>query len=189
MILNDNHLILAFDTLINHFDINHQVIHLGDCHINYPIFLTWNFNQRLRGCLGTFNSLNLLKGIKQYSLLSALKDKRFKPIDYSILPGLSCAISVLFNFTSQSNWNEFTIGKHGIKINFLVDHINYNAVYLPNVLTDQNWNKIQSITSLVRKSGYEGNIDEYLLNKIKLQTFESEYRSLSYPDYLFLVNR
>lgn len=189
MILTNDHLVLAFDTLINYFYNDHQIIEMKDTDLNFPIFLTWNYNNKLRGCLGTFNSLNLISGIKQYTLLSAFKDKRFYPIDANLFSGLSCSISVLFNFTNQSNWNEFKIGKHGIKIEFYDNNLVYSAVYLPNVLTDQNWNKIQSITSLIRKSGYSGKIDDKLLNKIKLQTFESEYKSLDYKDYLFLVNR
>ena len=64
-----------------------------------PLFVTWNKEGDLRGCIGTFAEDGKLgETLSQYSLIAAVKDTRFKPISESELPLLSCEISLLSNF-------------------------------------------------------------------------------------------
>ena len=46
---------------------------------------------------GTFSSLSLPSGLREYALTSALQDSRFDPIDLSEIPDLHCAVR-LFTF-------------------------------------------------------------------------------------------
>jgi AMMECR1 domain-containing protein len=59
---------------------------------------------------------------------------------------------------------------HGIKISFVKDFKQFSATYLPGVAAEQGWNKIQTLESLVRKSGFKGTFfnckNHYFLNSI-----------------------
>ena len=46
----------------------------------YPLFVTYEKDDRLRGCIGTFKADKLGKNLQSYSLIAALKDSRFSPI-------------------------------------------------------------------------------------------------------------
>lgn len=71
----------------------------------YPLFVTWNIvrpgpprTTRLRGCIGNFAPMRLATGLKEYALISALKDTRFSPITLAELPRLECGVSLLTDF-------------------------------------------------------------------------------------------
>ena len=158
---------------------------------SFPLFVTWskwnNFDKiyELRGCIGTFESLNLSKGLEKFALYSAFKDTRFEKITAKELPLLKCTISLLVNFNKISNIYDWTIGKHGIIINFNGTHGNpYSATFLPDVMIEQNWDQKETIVNLVRKSGYTGNFNQNLINKMEITTYESSIETLTYDEYL-----
>src|SRR5271154_3247685 len=84
---------------------------------SYPLFVTWNTMSRsghksLRGCIGTFDALPLASGLSTYALTSAFDDTRFSPIPSSLMPSLSCSLTLLANFESCSNAMDWTLGRH-----------------------------------------------------------------------------
>ena len=192
-ILNEHHLIYSFDCLVNHFDKYHKIRVNFNHDQHFPLFLTWNTNYgncisdndfRLRGCIGTFNQIDLKSGLKNYSLISALNDRRFSPIESDEISHLQCTISLLKNFKTKSHYNDFTIGLEGIHIKYFINGKHYSATYLPHVMVEQNWNKFQSIKSLIRKSGYKGVINDDLLHSIILETYETETLSMNYDEFV-----
>ena len=50
--------------------------------VSCPLFVTWLIgkSKRLRGCIGSFEPLSLNDNLKEFALVSALEDDRFKPI-------------------------------------------------------------------------------------------------------------
>eukprot|EP01084_Bolivina_argentea_P000876 1606_1 len=130
-----------------------------------PVFVTWykhsvkRRNDELRGCLGTFSQeLPIRVGLKKYSIMSALNDKRFDPIPVKEISYLKCSISLLHSFTRAKSWDDWELGTHGITIHFSDEchQKTYNATYLPEVPGQQRWNKITTIENLVSKAGFEG---------------------------------
>ncbi len=89
--------------------------------LNYPLFVTYNKDGNLRGCIGTFAENKLGKTLQSYSLIAALQDHRFAPIDKEELPKLSCEISLLSNFEPIDDPLGWEVGKHGIEIEFKGD--------------------------------------------------------------------
>ena len=89
---------------------------------SFPLFVTWNIKRgeclSLRGCIGSFSSLDLYSGLNSYAQLSAFKDTRFDPISKQELQHLQVGVSLLTDFEQASSWNDFEIGKHGIRIKF-----------------------------------------------------------------------
>lgn len=113
----DEHCFYAFDTLYCHLNPKANPISLDFPDTKYPLFVTWNIRSsssspRLRGCIGSFQPLDLKEGLQEYALIrsvdtpfvpyppvpgsnpysigSALNDTRFRPIQGHELRKLEC---------------------------------------------------------------------------------------------------
>ncbi|KAL4956466.1 AMMECR1 domain-containing protein [Aspergillus filifer] len=127
----------------------------------YPLFVTWNTlsksgRKSLRGCIGTFEAQELSHGLKSYALTSAFDDTRFNPIPQSLLPSLSCSLTLLGTFEPCTNALDWTLGTHGIRISFIHRGRRFGATYLPDVPVEQGWTKEETIKSLMHKAGWDG---------------------------------
>jgi len=49
---------------------------------------------------------------------SALRDRRFPPISAKELPSLRCTVSLLCAFEKAADWTDWTVGVHGLIIEF-----------------------------------------------------------------------
>ena len=58
------------------------------------------------------------RGLRDYALTSALRDRRFEPIQASELPSLQCTVSLLSHFEPARNHLDWEVGKHGLVIEF-----------------------------------------------------------------------
>jgi len=160
---------------------------------NSPLFITWtkkserNKNEYdLRGCIGSFQELDLHSGLKEYALISALQDSRFSPISLNEIEHLKVSVSLLVEFEEANGWNDWEIGKHGIRIHFTPSDGGraFSATYLPEVAAEQRWDHRESIVSLVKKSGYRGKVTEKLLSRIRIVRYQSSKHSISYEEYV-----
>lgn len=152
----------------------------------YPLFVTWKTGRdhKLRGCIGTFSALKLHEGLKEYSLSSALRDSRFKPISLDEIKYLHCAVSLLTNFESAKNYADWEVGVHGIRIEFYNERGHKkSATYLPEVAKEQGWTINETIDSLLRKAGYYKTVTDDFRRSIKLTRYRSEKIILSYDEY------
>ncbi|KAL4879665.1 AMMECR1 domain-containing protein [Aspergillus karnatakaensis] len=127
----------------------------------YPLFVTWNTlsksgRKSLRGCIGTFEAQELSYGLKSYALTSAFDDTRFSPIPESLLPSLSCSLTLLGTFEPCTNPLDWTLGLHGLRISFIHRGRRYGATYLPDVAVEQGWTKEETVKSLMHKAGWDG---------------------------------
>jgi len=127
----------------------------------YPLFVTWNTlssngHKSLRGCIGTFEAQELAFGLKSYALTSAFGDTRFSPITSSLIPSLSCSLTLLSSFETCSHALDWVLGTHGLRISFVHRGRRYGATYLPDVALEQGWTKEETVESLMRKAGWDG---------------------------------
>lgn len=102
--------------------------------------MTWAIGKekRLRGCIGTFNAMNLQSGLREYALTSAFKDSRFSPMTRDEFPKLSVSVSILRHFEDGDDYLDWEVGVHGIRIEFINEKGNKRtATYLPEVASDQ----------------------------------------------------
>ncbi|KAA8646058.1 hypothetical protein EYZ11_001938 [Aspergillus tanneri] len=130
----------------------------------HPLFVTWNTLSKsgrkfLRGCIGTFEAQELSAGLKEYALKSALEDSRFSPIPASLLPALSCSLTLLGTFEPCTNAMDWILGLHGLRISFIHRGRRYGATYLPDVPVEQGWTKEQTVKSLMDKAGWTGSTE------------------------------
>lgn len=129
------------------------------------MFVTWKIgkDKRLRGCIGTFNAMNLQSGLREYAVTSAFKDSRFNPVSREEFPKLSVSVSILRHFEDGDDYLDWEVGTHGIRIEFINEKGNKRtATYLPEVAPEQG-----KIECFCFKSAF-GTIDT---KKKKLQTF------------------
>jgi len=155
----------------------------------FPLFVTWKVGKdlRLRGCMGTFNSLHLHAGLREYSVTSAFKDSRFPPIGREEFSKLVVSVSILVHFEEAATYLDWEVGVHGIRIEFNNERgYKRTATYLPEVSAEQGWDQTETIDSLLRKGGWKGEVTGELRSSLKLTRYQSEKVSVSYTDY---VNR
>lgn len=138
-------------------------------------------HKSLRGCIGTFEAQELSAGLKSYALTSyvpiknkllhhplspyytnvkggsrAFDDNRFSPIPASLLPSLSCSLTLLGSFEPCTDAMDWDLGTHGLRISFINRGRRYGATYLPDVPVEQGWTKEETVESLMRKAGWDG---------------------------------
>ena len=150
----------------------------------FPLFVTWTIgkDKDLRGCIGTFASEKLEKNLKKYALISALKDTRFSPISLNELNQLHVAVSLLTQFEDAEHPLDWSVGVHGIEIDFQHRQSDYGATFLPEVAEEQGWDQKTTLKYLIKKAGYTGNL-ETIMEKIKTKRYQSVKAHLSYEEY------
>ncbi|CAL1412652.1 unnamed protein product [Linum trigynum] len=185
--------VYCFDTLVAHYN-NEEAPPPAFDEGQHPLFVTWKKvvnggEPRLRGCIGTLEARGLINGFKDYALTSALRDRRFPPIQAKELPSLECTVSILTNYETANNYLDWEVGVHGMIIEFTDpnNQIRRSATYLPEVAAHEGWAKLEAIESLMRKAGYNGVITESLRKSIKLTRYQSTLFTMTYSDYISYV--
>ncbi len=153
-----------------------------------PLFITWNIltprhGYTLRGCVGTFEALPLAEGLSSYALTSALHDTRFTPVAARELPALAVAVTLLTDFEEAADTMDWTLGTHGLRISFLHHGRRYGATYLPDVATEQGWDKEETLVSLMRKAGWMGRKDSWRDVTLKVVRYQGRKETLEYAEY------
>ncbi|KAF6199449.1 hypothetical protein GE061_007475 [Apolygus lucorum] len=152
----------------------------------YPIFVTWEIgrDRRLRGCLGTFSPVELESGLRTYAVKSALNDTRFSPISRGELKRLHVSVSVLLHFEDGQDYTDWTVGVHGIRIEFEDGKGNMkSATFLPEVAAERGWDTTETIDQLLRKGGFRGPITTQVRESIRLTRYKTEKIRASYQDF------
>ena len=161
------------------------------CYVSFhsPLFVTWKKRSRssgewrLRGCIGTFTAKELVRGLSEYAVISALRDSRFPAVNLGEVSSLRCDVSLLCEFEYNLTAYDWTIGVHGITIEFDHNGRSYSATYLPEVADEQGWTKEKTIEELVYKAGYRGRCNAALVRAIQLTRYQSRKASCTYEEY------
>ncbi|CAG0913871.1 unnamed protein product [Notodromas monacha] len=179
----------CFDVLYSHLHRADPPRHPKFPNDRFPLFVTWwiGKDKKLRGCMGTFDSVHLHTGLREYAITSAFKDSRFPPVKKDEIPELHVSVSILLHFEDGNHFLDWEIGVHGIRIEFFNEKgSRKTATYLPEVAPSQGWDKHQTIDSLLRKGGFKGNVTDDVRKSIRLTRYQSEKISISFDDYVTL---
>ena len=113
-------------------------------------FVTLNKSENLRGCIGYTSPVKpLCETVRDVAISAALKDPRFPAVTPGELDELSYEISVLSPFRKVIDLNQIKIGTHGLLIKFGRSE----GLLLPQVATDNNWDRETFLASTCRKAG------------------------------------
>lgn len=160
---------------------------------SYPLFVTWNTydddadpddeDVSLRGCIGTFESMDLHAAVPEYALISALSDHRFSPISKAELPTLQTAVTLLTDFEPVADPYDWEVGTHGIRLSFQDRGRRYGATYLPDVASEQGWTKEETLFSLVRKAGWMGSQSRFKEMELGVTRYQGSKAKMGYGEY------
>ncbi len=114
------------------------------------VFVTLKKKNELRGCIGRIigdEPLGKLTGAMAWN--AAFNDGRFSPVTVDELREIEIEISVLTPLKEVSSAAEIVVGRDGV---VLVKQ-GRSAVFLPQVATEQRWNREEMLDNLCAKAG------------------------------------
>ena len=120
------------------------------------------------------------------------------------------SVSLLTDFEQGESYLDWTIGVHGIQITFphpssiasspssetpspfsssynlprITSKQSFSATYLPDVIPEQGWDKVEAVDSAIHKAGWRGRITEDLRRSVKLQRYQSKVCKVTWDDYI-----
>jgi hypothetical protein len=113
-------------------------------------FVTLKEQGALRGCIGYILPIKPLhQTVVENGMNAALRDFRFLPVRPEELPKLEVEVSVLSPPRPIASYQAFQVGEEGI----ILDKDGRSAVFLPEVATEQGWDREQTLDHLARKAG------------------------------------
>jgi AmmeMemoRadiSam system protein A len=113
-------------------------------------FVTLRKHGELRGCIGSLTPrLSLYLTVQGMAVAAATEDPRFQPLTSDELKDVSIEISVLSPLRPISDVNEIEVGKHGV----IIIKGQNQGVFLPQVATEEGWNREELLQNLCRKAG------------------------------------
>lgn len=100
------------------------------------VFVSIYIDKELRGCIGSFAREETLNELVQKMAVSAIRDRRFKSVEYRELDKMELEISVLSPLNEIKSVNEIELGKHGV----LIRKGMVSGTFLPQVAKKTGWN-------------------------------------------------
>ncbi len=133
-------------------------------------FVTLNdARDHLRGCIGHMaDDLPLGQVVGAMALQAACNDQRFPAVTPGELDDLSIEISVLTPFVRVGGPQDIVVGRDGV----VLRQGGRSAVFLPQVATEQGWDRDTLLTQLSRKAGLPG--DAWRHNDAEFSTFQAQ---------------
>jgi len=114
-------------------------------------FVTLRKDEDLRGCIGHIIAMMpLFECVASVARSAALEDPRFPEVTPDEYKQLHFEISVLTPPEDVKNPEEIVVGKDGVIINY---GGMYQGVFLPQVPTEQGWDRVEYLDNLCYKAG------------------------------------
>jgi MEMO1 family protein len=132
------------------------------------VFVTLKKHGELRGCIGQMvpdRPLRVLVG--SMALAAAFQDPRFSKVRANELKDLEVEISVLTPFKEIPGPSAIVVGRDGV----LLQKDRRSAVFLPQVATEERWNRDQMLDNLCLKAGLT---EGCWRSGAKLSTFQAD---------------
>ena len=117
-------------------------------------FVTLHLNRELRGCIGSVEPFEPLgENLRRNALNAAFHDPRFAPLSADEFPLTELELSVMGPPEPIPGPEAFIPGEHGI----ILSLFGHRALFLPQVATEQGWDRETTLDFLARKAGFAGN--------------------------------
>lgn len=125
----------------------------GGLYDPHGAFVTLHKQGRLRGCIGSFSFRQPLhQTVREMAYSAAFKDVRFAPLTADEVSNIDIEISVLSPLRKINHIDEIEIGKHGL---YMIKGFN-RGVLLPQVATENRWDKFTFLEHTCYKAGFDG---------------------------------
>jgi AmmeMemoRadiSam system protein A len=117
---------------------------------NRGVFVTLTSDGHLRGCIGYIEGFKpLAQAVADNGRSAAVADPRFQPVQPHEVKNLEVEISALTPLIEVNSHKDIQVGKHGV----LLEKNGRQAVFLPQVATEQGWDLPTTLTHLALKAG------------------------------------
>lgn len=134
----------------------------------FGAFVTLRMAGRLRGCIGTLHGdQSVAESIKNVARSSAFSDPRFPPVTLAEFADISIEISVLTPLEKQDSPDAVEVGKHGL----YVKRGRSSGLLLPQVATEQGWDREEFLSATCKKAGLPG--EAWREDHVDLYTFSA----------------
>ncbi len=131
-------------------------------------FVTLHRKGQLRGCIGHMTGVSpLFQTVSEMALASAFQDPRFSPLTKAEFADVDIEISVLTPLEKIEDMSLVETGRHGL----YMKRGYHSGVLLPQVATEQGWDRETFLAQTCRKAGMESSC--YLDPKTEIFTFEA----------------
>jgi AmmeMemoRadiSam system protein A len=109
---------------------------------------------------------SLVRTVREMAVSAAFEDPRFPPLDRGEYARVSVEITVLTPMRQIGSVAQIEVGRHGV-------HMSkgwHSAVFLPQVATEQGWDRDELLVNLSYKAGLSANA--WKESDAKFQVFE-----------------
>jgi len=133
-------------------------------------FVTLHKEGQLRGCIGLMKAVGpLYLTVRDMAIAAAVEDPRFNPLKLDELDEVDIEISALSPMVKIDDYKMIEAGKHGVMVRMGLR----GGVYLPQVATENNWDREEFMNSLcAQKSGMP--MDVWKTGQADLYVFTAE---------------
>ncbi len=119
-------------------------------HKTLGAFVTLQKNGQLRGCIGEIVARRpAWQAVLERAVDAAIHDTRFSPVTASELNDLHLEVSLLGPYQQVDGPDSIILGRHGIVLSLGWR----KATFLPQVATEQGWDRSTTLEHLARKAG------------------------------------
>ncbi len=123
---------------------------------NAGAFVTLHEHGELRGCIGYIQGIKpLAETVRENACNAATEDPRFSPVQPGELQNIVIEISVMSPLRKVAAPEDVIAGVHGV----VLKKGRYQGVFLPQVATEQGWDRETFLRQLGRKAGLD--VDAY----------------------------
>jgi AmmeMemoRadiSam system protein A len=132
-------------------------------------FVTITSRGELRGCIGYIEGVKpLVETIRDCAIQAGFHDDRFGPLSPDEYPNIAFEISILTPLVQVEELSEIVVGKHGL----LISSHGRSGLLLPQVATEQGWDRDTFLAHTCRKAGLPW--DEWKNPRAEVYRFEAQ---------------
>lgn len=133
------------------------------------LFVTLHKHGELRGCIGYIEGIRpLSRALFEMADAAAFRDPRFPALRAEELEETDIEISLLSLLQKVDSYRDIEIGKHGM----ILKKGMQQAVFLPQVATEQGWDLKTTLQHLCLKAGLP--VDAFLKSNCEFYVFTAE---------------
>jgi AmmeMemoRadiSam system protein B/AmmeMemoRadiSam system protein A len=144
------------------------------------VFVTLRNKGELRGCIGRMvGDEPLCKLVSAMAIQAAFHDSRFRPLGADEMKDITIEISVLTPMKPVAGASDIVVGRDGV----LLRKKGRSAVFLPQVPTEQGWDRDEMLDHLCLKAGLTAGCwrEEAQLSTFQAVVFsESEFSPIAF---------
>jgi AmmeMemoRadiSam system protein A len=145
------------------------------------VFVTLHLKGELRGCIGYMQSEKKLEeALRDAAESAAFKDYRFNPLSENEWNEIEVEVSLLSPMEEISGPDELIMGEHGA----LLAARGRQGLFLPQVASEQNWDRDSFMNQLCRKAGLPSDFwkkDSYTLYRFSARVYSRPILDEKYP--------